>query len=281
MFLIPSDRPPASLPELRALLSASLERTYGVTDADRRLVIAGRWPRFEEVRLDLTGVGLDPLQPPPAPGRFSPPSGRPTLQSAQLRVGADPLRLGAEARLQFAVAAGGVDLSFVRDDRGQLWLLPHHFASGQVTATIAGRDLERVFLEGAQGAAARHGVSIEDGNLQLRQADARSVTVTAELEARRLFVRGRLALRGRVTVDAALNLSFSELTCEGRGAIGSIASRFVRPHLETWEGQPIPLLAMALPAVRLHHAELRTDAEGLLHAAAEFGEGAASAAPLV
>jgi hypothetical protein len=272
MFLVPSDRPPASIVELRALLLASLERTYGVTDADRRLVVKGRWPRFDEVRLDLTGVRLDPWHPPPAPGRFTPLTGAPSLHTTELRAAADPLQLGAEARLRFALTAAGVDLSFVQDDRGQLWLLPHHFASGQVTAMIAGRDLEQVFLQGAQSAAARHGVSIEGGSLQLRQADAQSVTVAAELEARRLFLRGRLALRGRVTVDRELHLRFSELTCEGRGASGAIASRFVRPHLEAWERQPIPLLALALPAVRLHHAELRTEADGQLHASAEFGE---------
>lgn len=272
MFLIPSDGEPRSLAELRELLVASLHRTYGVLDAAERLVIEGRWPRFKEVRLDLTGVGLDPMRPPPAPGRFKLPDGPPKLRSSRLRVMADPMRLGAQARLGFGMAAEGVDFSFVRDAGGQLWLMPAHFASGQVNATIAGRDLEAVFMEGAQGAAARHGVTIEDGNLELRQVDVRTVAVAAELEARRLFVRGRLELRGQVTVNREMHLRFSGLACEGRGAIGSIASRFVRPHLETWEQQTIPLLALALPGVRLHHAELRTDAGGRLHAVAEFGE---------
>jgi len=260
------------LAELRGVLLASLHRTYGVSDGEERLVIEGRWPRFKEVRLDLTGVALDPLRPPPAPGRFTLPDGPPKLRSLALQVTADPLHLGIQARLRFGMAAEGVDFSFMRDGGGQLWLMPVHFASGQVKATIAGRDLEAVFMEGAQGAAARHGVSIEDGNLELRQVDVRTVAVAAELEARRLFVRGRLLLRGRVTVNRELHLRFSELACEGRGAIGSIASRFVRPHLETWEHQTIPLLALALPGVRLHHAELRTDAGGQLHAFAEFGE---------
>lgn len=222
--------------------------------------------------IDLTGVCLDPLRPPSVPKRLEAGKGTALVSSQSLELWARPLLLGGSEQLDVSVTASRAELSFVRDDDRKLWLLPHHFSSGEARVSMAGRDLEHVFLNGARQAAAQHGVIIEEGRLQLEQSGALELRIEAELVARKLFVKSRILLRGRVGFDEQLNLHFNDLSCTGKGMVAAVACKLLAPHLEAWERRSLPLLSLAFPSVRLRHAQLKTDALGRMEAKAELGE---------
>jgi len=273
MLLLPSGRSPAAIAHLDQEIGEGLERVFGVANGLSRVVLEGCWPDLKRLEIDLTGVHTDPANPPAGPvGKTLSPGEAEGRIRGRLRLRADPLRLGLKAEVRLEVEAEEVDLVAGRDEEGRLWLMPSHCVSGQATVGMEGQDLEDVFLEGARQAAERHGVRIEDGSLTLRQSNERELTLEAALEARKLFVKSRIRLRGRIGVDARLNIHLSDLSCEGEGMLATIACQFLQPRLAEWERRPLPLLAMAFPAVRLHHATLSTDSLGRLHAEAKFGE---------
>lgn len=271
MFLLSSHPKLDSIPALHEELAASLASMFGLRDIDRRITLGGHWPRLSHLEIDLTGARVDPFQPPPTPAAFAAPPTEGPLRADRFGLTAHPLHVGDSAQLRLKMAASGVDLVCRQDVQNQVWLVPQHLTSGQADITLAGHDLEHLFLQGAEQAAAMHGVTIQEGNLQLRQANPQEVLVEAELVAKKLFVQSHLRLRGRVAIDTHLNIHFKDLACSGHGLVGTLASQFLQPHLRAWQSKPLPLLAMALPGVKLHHAELITDAEGILHARAEFG----------
>jgi len=272
MFLIASGREPESLEDLHGVLAETLAETFGVANAAECIGVTGPWPRLEQVSVDLTGGRIDPLHPPSVPNRVEAGQGKSVLSCQRLELKADPLFLGASGRLELHVEASGAELSFVRDDRQRLWLLPHHFSSGAARIGMNGRDLEHLFLEGARQAAAEHGVTIEESRLRLEQSDAKQLRIEAELLARKLFVKSRIMLQGRISFDEQLNIHFSEMSCTGKGVVATVACKFLEPHLEVFEQQPLPLLSLVFPSVRLRHAQLTTDSSGRLEATAELGE---------
>ncbi|MDQ6655945.1 MAG: hypothetical protein M3Y80_09050, partial [Verrucomicrobiota bacterium] len=66
-----------------------------------------------------------------------------------------------------------------------------------------------------------------------------------------------------------LNASLSGLTCNGEGAIGSLACGVLQPHLEKVDGRTFPLMALPLGDVRLRDVRLAAGAN--LSVTAEFG----------
>jgi hypothetical protein len=272
MFLIASGREPGSVQDLRRGLEEGLCELLGPISTDGCVEVLGAWPHLERLIVDLTGMRVDPRQPPLVPKGLTPVAKDAALTSQGLELRAEPLWLGESARLGLALEASRAELAVVRDDQRRLWLLPQHFATGQARLEMAAEDLEQLFLEGASRAAADHGVSIEKGRLSLEQSGVRELRIQAELLARKLFVRSHIVIKGHVGFDEQLNLHFSNMSCAGKGMVAGIACKFIQPHLDAWEERSLSLLSLAFPAVRLRHARLTTDSAGRLEATAELGE---------
>jgi hypothetical protein len=272
MFLMSQGQKPDSTDSLQRILAESLNLSFQVQDGERRVAATGSWPDMERLSVDLTGIRVHPFQPPPAPSAWTTDTGSAPVRCARLELVAAPMQLAPSGDLHLQVRADGAELSYVVDRENRRWLLPTHFTTGNVEARISAGDLEHVFLENARDAAAAHGVTVEEGRLQLHQTGPRQLQVQAELSARKLFVKGRLSLQGRLELDTQLNIRFSGLSCNGHGMVASLATQFLQPHLASWENRSIPLLAAAMPGVRLHHAGLQATPEGQIHATAELGE---------
>ncbi|MFM1941725.1 MAG: hypothetical protein RI897_707 [Verrucomicrobiota bacterium] len=271
MFLIPAGQKPDSTDRLQQLLGESLNLSFQGGDGNRRLTVTGAWPSLEKLEVNLTGLTLDPFRLPPAPDQLRPAAEASLTRCEQLEIEAAPLRLAPAGSLFLKIRANGVEFTIATDRQNRNWWTPSHFTSGQVATHISGKDLEHVFLENARQAAAAHGITVEEGRLQLRQTGTRQLHVNAELCAKKLFVKGRVALQGTLDLDEQLNIRFSGLDCSGQGMIGSLATQFLRPHLATWNQRTLPLLANILPNVRLHHVELQTGNDDQIRATAELG----------
>ncbi len=271
MFLISSGQKPDSIDGLQRILGGGLNLSFQVNDGAQRIQATGTWPDIDQLTVNLTGLALDPLRPPPAPDGLNPSAGESWGRYGQLTIQAAPLRLAPAGRLFLEVHASGVDFVMTADRQNRCWFTPSSLDSGHVEARISGKDLEHVFLENATQAAAAHGVTVEEGRLQMRQTGPQQLQVSAELTARKLFVKGSISLEGNLELDEQLNLHFSGLDCSGQGMIGSLATRFLHPHLAAWNQRSFPLLANILPSVRLHHVELQTGNDGQIRATARVG----------
>lgn len=274
MFLIPAGQKPDSADRLQQLLGESLNLSFRSADGNRRVTATGPLPSLEQLGVNLTGLTLDPFRPPPAPDQLKPSAETSPTRCEQLEIEAAPLRLAPAGSLYFHIQANGVEFTIATDRQNRNWWTPSHFTSGHIATHISGKDLEHVFLENARQAATAHGIAVEEGRLQLQQTGTRQLHVHAELCAKKLFVKGRVAIQGTLDLDEQLNIRFSGLDCSGQGMIGSLATQFLRPHLATWNQRTLPLLANILPNVRLHHVEMQTGTDGQIRATARLGEAA-------
>ena len=269
MFYLSGNDFPQSAKSLHASLLESL-RTFFTLPADDRPVVSvggGDYPALERIRVDLTGVKVDAGQPPPKPVGVG--ERRPGPSARTLEISGHPIRI-LGAGIQLELAADEVQFAYGRDARGRPLLLLETAKSGEVDVQIRNADLEALLLTQANALAAQHGVTIEQAAVELTPVDPRTVTAAVRVTVKKLVARAPLTIRGRISIDDALNATFSELSCHGEGIVGGLAGSVIRPYLDRFQNAQVPLAAVSLGAVHLHH--LTIDADGAaLRVKAGFG----------
>jgi hypothetical protein len=259
MFPLPAGPWPATADELRRQV---LEGVRTFTRAAPRLTMAGDWPVLSELLLDFSGVRIDPTQDWPAP--------RAAVESCigpecrQLRVLADPLRVGDLAQLRFELQAANVEFEFIRDEADRRWLKPARVGGGSFHAAVTERELNHLFLETARTLTQAHGLAVDDARLQLEPAGPNTIRLEAEIGARKLFLKGRLRFTGAAEFGAALEVQLRGLKCEGVGALAALAARAVQPQLDRLGRQPLRPFGALTAGLTLEHFELKPDGTGTL-----------------
>lgn len=258
----------SSLPASRAEFESALREGLAVFRApDLRVAVAGEFPNFSRVAIDLSG-GSAPFPPPEVKTSGA--------QTASLGIGefelvARPLLIES-ARAQVQLRASDVRMLL----RGGSGASP---ASLEIASVRAGEfllqttrdELAAIITAVANRAASAHGVSVKRTQLSIASTGARSVRFTAEVLAQKSFMQTAIKLSGALAVDDQLNARLSDLDCTGGGIIGSLACNFLKPYIARFEGEVFPLAAFGLGDVRVR--ELTLDAGDPLQIRASFGNG--------
>jgi hypothetical protein len=126
----------------------------------------------------------------------------------------------------------------------------------EISANVS--DLEAFAMKMAKGEASKHGVTIEEVRLNLREAGPRALELTANVRAKKMFFVTTVRITGRMEVDGQLAATVSNLNCTGEGAIGSMACGFLAPQLAKVDGQTVPLTAFLNSDISLRDVRLST-----------------------
>lgn len=264
MFPLYSATFPRTAAELESLLNQSVQRVFSRTT--RPVVIREKaYPALAEIRISLDGAQLrnDAPRRPAVEG-----AGKPALEVDALHVSGSGLTIGP-ATANLVLRAEQVGLNQAPDRNGELVLLLQNVSDGTIEIDTSKRDLERAIAAFAKAEAGKHGVAIDDVQLTFRQRGARSVDAAVQLRGKKLFFSTVIRIAASLDLDDELNAKLSRLTCNGDGAIGSLACGVLAPHLQKLEGRTFALMALPLGEIRLRDVVLATD--DTLKVSAEFG----------
>lgn len=261
MFPLASPDFPASPTDLAQALDRGLQSVL-VPPAGRELVRleAPRYPEADHLTVDLTGCRVIEEAAAPPQGLHGE---RPALSAARFLLTATPLFIRT-ATVRLELSASGVRFDYARDHQGQLYLVPSTVRTeagggeGNVRVEMGRSDLESLLLALVQPVAEANGISVEETTVELRAEGPRSVLLHAAATGRKLFVRARVHVYGRLEVDENLTATVDQLRCEGDGFIGEMAERMLQPRLNRFNGMRLPLAGFSLGGLRLHDLKIAT-----------------------
>lgn len=264
MFPLSTTAFPTSAPELASLLSESLQRIF-ITKTEPVTIESDAYPALQSLRISLDHAELRPS--PPRPPAISG-EREPALQVAELALQGSSLSLGP-ATADLHLAARDVRLDQARDVKNEIVLVLRSAAAGQVAIAADKAELEKAIAAVATLEAGRQGVSIEGVRLKLQERGPRSMSGEVEIKARKLFFTTVIRIAAQVDLDDELKATLSGLTCQGDGAIGTLACSVLAPHLQKLDGRSFSLMALPLGDIRLRDVRLAAGDKITVHA--EFG----------
>jgi len=257
---------PCDATQLAAALRRALADALVLPPRDVVTIEPGAWPGVERLAVDLTGARIDRSRSLPQPGRIAGPPI--ALQVGRLLVTARPIEVDT-ARVTVALDATGVTADLGRDAVGNAVLLPRSAADGRFLLELPHADLERLVLLGVRELAERHKIGIQQTELRLTSLGPRSVRMDLSVVAKKMLIKGRIAITGRLDVDDRLVARLSELDATGENTVGSMVVGLIRPHLQKLNGRQIPL-ASALGELKIRDVQL--DVADPLRITASFGQ---------
>jgi hypothetical protein len=251
MFPLHTATLPSSAVDLGRLLNESLQRVF-VTESEPVVVRDNFYPHLEAINISLDGARLraDRPRPPVSSGETSL-----ALEVDQLVLSASPLPLGP-APIDLAISARDVQLGQTKDSNGQILLSIESAAEGHAAISATPAGLEALVTKLAQDQGNKHGITIDDVQLKLRQESEHSLAAEVRLRARRLFLSTSLKVTGQLDLDEQLNLKISGLKCTGDGGIATLACGILKPYLEKIDGREFPLMSLPLGEIRLRDVRL-------------------------
>ena len=115
--------------------------------------------------------------------------------------------------------------------------------------------------------------SIEEVRLKLQSRTERALDVEVLVRAKKLFLGATVRVTGGLEIDEQLNARLRDLSCAGEGALGGLASGFITPYLQRFDGRSFALAALPLGELKLRDVRLAAGAD--LRVSARFGREAA------
>ena len=253
MFYLGGSTFPNSREQLASAVTTGLRELLTLPPRDIIHIDGGNYPAFDKVMIDLTGARSagDKLPPEPKPDGAT----EPGVSAGRLEAVARPLYI-RDAAIELSLTADAARFDYGRDVTGKAMLLLLEAKNGQVTIQIARSALDTLVISAAREAARAHGVQILETTLNLTQLDPRSVSADIRIKAKKLFITATLFLKGKLSVDDALNAKVYDLSVTGEGMLGELAGGAIRPHLQQIDGKSFPLTALPLGEVRLQDLSL-------------------------
>jgi hypothetical protein len=233
MFQIGSVQP-VDTATFRAGLARGLE-ALGVGAG--AVLTEGEFPRFESIRVDLTGArfhrGLSMALPseektPLCFARTVSITGKPVA------IFSVPVNLSLEAQdvvLATATSESGPEKVLVLERTEQ----------GRLELSAARAELEKALLEAGQVAARSKGAEVKRVDLELKNEGPRALAIRATITAKAMVFTTTVVVSGVVELDDHLNAQLRDLQCDSEGMVGKMAASALRPQFEKVQGKVIPL----------------------------------------
>ncbi len=269
MFPLPTDSLPPDAEALREALEKSLGQVIRPAGGTMVTVEDKSYPALTAIRLSLDGASAL-AQPPP---KLALPNDKiePALRVDNFEISGRPVHV-QRAAIDLSCRAREVEIGQARNAEGQVVLLLRDAAEGEVEVAVSVTDLEALVLAGAQAAAGRQGVVVENVSIQLNARADRELDVVVQVRAKKLFLTASVQINGRATIDEHFNARLSGLRCEGEGTLGTLACGFIAPQLQRFDQREFSLLALPLGEVKLR--DIRITAGQELRVSAQFGRAA-------
>lgn len=264
--MFPLSRPtlPTGPDELRDAIEQGLREV--VRTSGPMVTIEGKnYPELAAIRVSLDQASLS--ERPPKLGAPAG-AGRPALRVDEFAIAGRGVRV-QNAAVDLSCHARDVEIFQAEDRSGNLVLLLQSAAEGSIEVATSVADLEALLRSEATKAAAQQGVTVEDVKTKLQARSERALDVEVQVRAKKLFLSATVRITGALEIDDQLNARLRGLQCQGEGALGSLASGFISPYLQRFDGRAFALTALPLGEVKLRDVRIAAGAE--LRVTAQFG----------
>ena len=201
------------------------------------IVTEGEFPRFESIRVDLTGArfhrGLS----------MALPRGEKTslcfaravsITGKPISIVSVPVDLSLDAQDVVLATASS------ESDSGKVLVL-ERTEQGRLELSAQRGELEKALLEAGQAAARSKGAEVKSVALELKNEGPRALAIRATITAKAMVFTTTVVVSGVVELDDQLNARLRDLQCDGEGMVGKMAASALRPQFEKVQGQAIPL----------------------------------------
>ncbi len=265
MFILDTDQTPATTAQLTRAITSSLRRSIKLPPAAVPVVLEGDLPSLALLAVDVSGGEINTNQPlpdptPPAETQTGPRASSFTVQGHPVSISNVPLQLDLSAK--------NVQFAYARNAAGKLIATLVDATDGHLAVQLAHEHLEEAILAIARKVSASTGVAIQKVTANLTSVDPTTVDVLLNITAKK-FVTAMVRISGRLNVNDRMIATANNLKADADGMVGGIAVNFIRPHLQTLNGRPLPLLAFSLGNVKLRGVAVDTS-QGL-KVSAQFG----------
>jgi hypothetical protein len=264
MFALGSKDFPQSAADFERAMDESLHR-YARKEGRIVTVSSRVFPYFDEIAINLDGAQFGS----PIPKQL--PVAGETKQACEAAI----VTLSARnvpvqgAPINFRMEMRDVVFHKGQNENGEALLIVQKARDGHIVVSVAQLDLENAIAETARVEAAKNGVSVENVRLALRARGARSVAASVQFQARKFLFRTSVEISGQFDITDDFVAKASQLTCRGDGAIGSLASGLLEPHLKRLDGRGFPLMSLPLGEVQLR--DVRITVADTVEITADFG----------
>jgi hypothetical protein len=245
-------------------MNASLREVFSV-ERDPVTVSAISLPKVERIAINLDRAQLRPNPPTPPAVQGESTAG---LELQSLTMDAADLSLGP-VTADLHLTASDVRLDQALDSNAEIVLLLRSAADGAIEISTNKSALEEAIAAVAKLEAGKQGVTVEEATLSIRERGPRSISAEVQIKARKLFFATVVRIGANLDINEELEATVSGLSCNGDGAIGSLACGVLSPHLQKLEGRTFPLMALPLGEIRLR--DVRLSAGEKITVRAEFG----------
>jgi len=274
MLLLRDKGMPASGRELVERLTSGLREYFHLPGPNPPVLIEGELTGLTRLKIDLSGARMDPGQSVPLPASGTKLEGR--ISAHLLELDGNPLHVGDSAQLRLHLQGEQAEFVVLSDADQMWWLALNNAQKGTVRAEVGEGQLEQLFLTGVRHALTRYGFTLQEGKVTLRKVDDRSVHLRLEVRARKGFIKGGVEVEGQLSVDRQLNIALTGLKSAGQGVLGKVAVPFLKPLLQRWQAQPLPLLGHAFGELDCHHLLIHLEGDHSLTIEAAFGSDASN-----
>ena len=257
-FPLDSTTRPASIEQLRQLLTAAYIARLEESPSVRITAIGQTLSQLDLLEIDLTGSrvkGTFAPKPPDDPRTKI--TATPFTEVATLRYLADPLKYrGYDASL--TLEATDARLALIPDPEGKLTLALYDCHAGKARISMELDDLERGL---AAAARLRGGFATQIKSIQIRLVSESTRNLEAELtiHASVLALPTTFRLIGRADVDNNFNVHFTSLTAAGNDPSGAVIAAFVQANLDKINNKAAPLLKLPGDKIRVSDLKITLD----------------------
>ncbi len=215
--------------------------------------IADGLTHVDDFRIDLAGARMR-VDRRPSKVAITPHS--PVVLTARhLSLAADPIHMGpGQIHLNFSAENARFERHhFKNDDRPALVM--SDASSATVRMSVSRADMEAIMVEAANRVAGP--VRVRKVNIHLQALhDGRTVLWELTLDTRVAFLPAILHIKGRADIDASMDATLSDMSCQGDDVLGPLMAKLVWPALGKYEGKTRPLMTFGQGGLRVVDAHV-------------------------
>lgn len=192
-----------------------------------------------------------------------------------MTVGGDPIVLhGAPVTLK--ISGKNLPMTWSRDDRGNLWLVPADERGGEgnasgdfmLAAPIA--QIEQAARKIVGDLAVANGAKLKDLKIRVESAGPRSLAVRADIAAAKFMMTAKVQAVAEVSLDDNMNLNIGNLDVTGDGAAGTMVANMLADKLTAFRGRQIALGQYMFAGAALE--DVRLEVDDRIRVTARFGK---------
>jgi len=246
--------------QLESRLEAELTQAFALAQEKDSVVIKGELPALDFLGIDLSSGRIAPKSPPANPPKDT---AMEMQVSARVMAGvAKPLFWAESAQVELTLTAQEAELDIVRDGRQRRWLMLTRARHGTLVLHFAKGQFEDLVVDCLGRVAAQHGITVEQAEVKVNAVGEDAARLQIALTMRKSFVRGSVQVGGELRLDRNLALHLADLSCEGKGVVGSLVATVLQPRLEALEATPLPLLGPGFAAIKNERVSIKGTGEG-------------------